>query len=124
MKIPILTVTQAMMVCVNYYQSALLMQLLADTGFNLKFAVPFEGADEMITVRSGISWTKFMSQLVDIMGVTPKHVCVAYCFSTDPQSTWFGHLIARTPHDAFSASKTESTCNQVKKGFLCGIEGS
>ena len=75
------------MVCVKYYQSALLMQLLADTGFNLKFAVPFEGADEMITVRSGISWTKFTSKLADIMGVAPKHVCVAYHFSIDPRST-------------------------------------
>jgi len=58
---------------------------LSENVQDVKFLVPVGGADEVATVASDITWTEFLNSLANVMGVAPKNVSVAYCFSTDPR---------------------------------------
>ncbi|KAJ7463643.1 hypothetical protein FB451DRAFT_1265104 [Mycena latifolia] len=60
--------------------------------FELKFSVPFEGAEEKISVMSDILHKDLVSKLADIMSVPPKSVRVAYRFSTQLRSDSYSHL--------------------------------
>ena len=52
--------------------------------FQLNFAVPSGGADEVVPISSTISWERFQHLIADTMDVLPKGVNVAYRFSIEP----------------------------------------
>ncbi|KAJ7195456.1 hypothetical protein GGX14DRAFT_575515 [Mycena pura] len=60
--------------------------------FELKFSVPFEGANTTLKVSSNIVYSELLSQLADTMSLPPKDVHVAYRFSTQIRSDPFSHL--------------------------------
>jgi hypothetical protein len=71
-------------------------KFLEDEVFDVKFKIPVGGADEVLIVLSNMSWTEFLSNVADVIGIAPKKVSIAYCFSTDTCSTSFMHLSKAT----------------------------
>ncbi|KAG6874659.1 hypothetical protein C0992_007076 [Termitomyces sp. T32_za158] len=60
--------------------------------FTIEFSVPYHGANETLIVESDISWAEFISNLANIMSVSPRNVSVAYRFTTDTRTSPFKHL--------------------------------
>jgi len=94
-----------------------------DCAFQLTFSVPFDGANETLTVPSNISWTKFISKLADIMSLSPKNVRVAYRFSTDPRTSPFSHL-SKSIHlvELAHAAKQAEKVTRSKKPFVVELK--
>ncbi|KAF8805516.1 hypothetical protein BYT27DRAFT_7212992 [Phlegmacium glaucopus] len=91
--------------------------------FKLNFAIPLNGADEIVSLLSNISWKDFRSQLADTLGIAPKSVAVAYRFSTSPTSARYVHLKS-TEHltELFQTAKKTLKTSRSQKPFYVTIK--
>lgn len=92
-------------------------KFLEDEVFDVKFKIPVGGADEVLIVLSNMSWTEFLSNVADVIGIAPKKVSIAYCFSTDKL-----HALIES-HTAARAVPESQQCSEHKpfqkgQGFL------
>jgi hypothetical protein len=91
--------------------------------FKLSFAVPVEGADEMIVLLSNISWVNFRAQLADTLGIAPKAVHIAYRFSTDARNARYIHLkTEENLKELFHTEKKTLIATRSKKAFAVEIK--
>lgn len=91
--------------------------------FKLDFSVPVNGADEVVSLVSSISWSEFCGELADALGIAPKAVYVAYHFSTDARTAHYLHLKnSETLTELFWKVKKTIKSTRSKKPFFIEIK--